>query len=132
MLNTEARELLLEIIDHAKETKPSEFRLLTNWEDYRYYLGKCRSYKLLVKGLKKSSDRLFKKYCKSVIAGVSDLVTLLAYQRLINTMSFYQKEVETLQDMIDEYQTYMFSGNFFWAYVMQYPRDERDLRDFRK
>lgn len=132
MLNTEAQELLLEILDHARETKPSEFRLLTDWESYRYCIKKRRSYKILVKGLKKSSDRMIKKYCKSVIAGISDLVTLLAYQRLVDAMNFYQKEVNTLSDMIDEYQTYMFSGNFFWAYVLQYPRAERDLRDFRK
>lgn len=132
MHDIEAQQLLLEIIEHAQEAKPSEFRLITSLRDYKYYCGKVRSYKLLVKGLKKSTNRLFKKYCKSVTVGISNLTTLLAYQRLIQTLEFYQKELDTFVDMLDEYETYLFSGNLLWTIAMGIPRTEDQMRDYRK
>lgn len=131
MHDTEAQQLLLEIIEYAQEAKPSEFHLIVNWEDYKYYCGKARSYKLLVKGLNKSANRLFKKYCKSVTVGISNFTTLLAYQRLIQTLEFYQKELATVQDMIDEYITYLFDGNLFWSFI-GFQRPDKDMRDFRR
>jgi lipoate-protein ligase A len=132
MHDTEAQQLLLEIIEHAQEAKLSEFRLITSLGEHKYYRGKVRSYKLLVKGLKKSANRLFKKYCKSVTAGISNLTTLLAYQRLIQTLEFYQKELDTFVNMLDEYETYLFSGNIFWTIAMGMPRTEDQMRDYRK
>lgn len=131
MVTTEFQEMILKIIEHAETAKLSEFQLITTWVEYRNYKGKRKAFKLLVKGLHKSSDRLFKKYCNAVTAGVSDFTTLLAYQRLIATKEFYEKEIETLTDMIDEYETYLFAGDLFWAFI-GFRRREEDMLDFRK
>lgn len=131
-MDTERQKLLLQIIEHAQEAKLSEFRLITDLADYRYYKGKYKSYKYLVKGLNKSAERCFKKYCNAVTSGVSNLTTLLAYQRLVQTSEFYQKELNTFADMLDEYDTYLFSGNLIWTYVLGCPRTEDQMRDYRK
>ena len=131
MVTPEFQEMILKVIEHAETAKLSEFQLITTWAEYRNYKGKCKAFKLLVNGLRKSSNRLFKKYCRAVTNGISDFTTLLAYQRLIATKEFYEKEVEILTDMIDEYETYLFSGDLFWAYI-GFRRREEDMIDFRK
>lgn len=131
MVTPEFQEMILKVIEHAETAKLSEFQLITTWAEYRTYKGKRKAFKLLVNGLRKSSNRLFKKYCRAVTAGISNFTTLLAYQRLIATKAFYEKEVETLTDMIDEYETYLFSGDLFWAYI-GFRRCEEDMIDFRK
>ena len=131
MAMTELQETLLKLIEHAETAKSSEFQLITTWAEYRKFKDKHKAFKLLVNGLKKSSNRCFKKYRRSVIAGISDFTTLLAYQRLSATLEFYQKEVDTLADMIDEYEAYLFYGNLFWAYI-GFGRSEADMVDFRE
>lgn len=131
MVTPELQEMILKVIEHAETAKLSEFQLITTWAEYRNYKGKRKAFKLLVNGLRKSSNRLFKRYCSAVISGISDFTTLLAYQRLIATKEFYEKEVEILTDMIDEYETYLFSGDLFWAYI-GFRRREEDMVDFRK
>lgn len=131
MVNTEFQEMILKVIDYAETAKLSEFQLITTWAEYRKYKGKRKAFKLLVNGLHKSSDRLFKRYCRAITAGISNFTTLLAYQRLTATKNFYEQEIEILSDMIDEYETYLFSGGLFWAY-MGFCRSEEDMVDFRK
>ena len=131
MATAELQEMLLKVIEHADTSKLSEFQLITTWAEYRKFKDKRKAFKLLVNGLEKSSNRCFKKYCRCVTAGISDFTTLLAYQRLDATREFYQKEVDTLTDMLDEYETYLFSGNIFWAYI-GFRRQEEDMVDFRK
>ena len=129
---TESQQILLEIINHAQTAKLTEFRFITNWAEFKFYWNKYSSTKLILRILRKCSKRLFKKYCKDVIAGISDVNTLLAYQKLIWTISFYEKELYTMNDMLDEYDTYLGEGHFLEAFLFGYPRLEEDLRDFRK
>lgn len=132
MQNTELQNMLLKIIDHAQTAKLSKFCLITNWKEYRMYKGKYKAFKLLLRGLNKSSDRLFKRYCRGVTVGLSNFNTLLAYQRLCTTKAFYEKELATIADMLDEYETYLFSGaNLLWSYL-GFQRLDVDMRDFRK
>lgn len=103
MLNTETQQMMLTIIEYAKSAKPSEFRLLRNWSDYRYHVGKRRSFKLLVRALQSGSDRLFKNYCKSILC-LEDFNKLLAYKQLQGVIKFYKQELATVTKMIDEYE----------------------------
>lgn len=131
MATPEFQEMILKVIEHAETAQLSEFQLITTWAEYRKYKGKHKAFKLLANGLRKSSNRLFKRYCRAVTAGISNFTTLLAYQRLFTVMEFYKKEIETLTDMLDEYETYLFSGNLLWAYI-GFHRSEEDMIDFRK
>ncbi len=131
MASAELMDMILKVIEHAETAKLSEFQLITTWAEYRKYRNKRKAFKLLINGLRKSSNRLFKRYCRTVTAGISNFTTLLAYQRLYTTMKFYEKEIETLSDMLDEYETYLFLGNLFWAYI-GFSRSAEDMVDFRK
>lgn len=104
MPNTETQQMMLTVIEHAQSAKPSEFRLLRNWSDYRYHVGKRRSFKLLVRALRSGSDRLFKSYCSSVRSSEEDLNKLLAYQQMLKVIDFYLHELDTIDRMIIEYE----------------------------
>lgn len=131
MHNTEAQQLILTIIEHAQTSKPSEFHLLRNWTDYKHYKSKRSSFKLLIKVLQRVTDRLFKGYCKSIVAGNENFNKLLAYQQVQQTLSFYSQELLTITDMLDEYDAYLAKGNFFLSFFGE-QRAEADMIDFRK
>jgi hypothetical protein len=131
MHDNETQQMILTIIEHAKTTKPTEFRFLRNWTDYRFYKGKLRSFKLLIKALNSGCDRLFKNYCSSVVSGEGDLNKLLAYQQMLEVIDFYQRELFTITDMLCEYDTYLMEGHLFWAFLGE-SRSDADMRDFRE
>lgn len=130
MHNTEEQELMTTIIEQAQSGQCTEFRFIRSWSEYRFYRGKRRSFKLLVRALQSGTERLFKSYCDSVIQGSSNFVKLLAYQQMQQIIKFYKTEIETITYMIHEYEAYLTSGHFFWAFLGG-QRVEEDLVDFR-
>jgi hypothetical protein len=47
------------------------------------------------------------------------------------TISFFQHEHATISDMLHEYDAYLSTGNFTWAFLGG-QRSEADMQDFRK
>ena len=116
-------ELILEIITNAQELKYIECRYITSWREFRYYTKLITSTKFIIRALKSSANRLYKSYCKDVIAGVSDVNKLLAYSQLLDIIKFYIKDLETLRKMVNEYDEYLGNGNFWYSFL----GGERDL-----
>lgn len=131
MCNNETQQMLMTIIEHAKTAKPSEFRFLRTWRDYKFCKGKVSSFKLLVTGLNKTSERLFKKYYKGVLCCDSNFNQLLAYQQLQQVIRFYQQELATYVSMVYEYEAYIMEGHFFPSFLGEI-RADSDLHDFRE
>ena len=130
MYNTEAYQLMSTIIDQAQAGQFTEFQFLHNWDEYKFYKGKCRAYRLLVKTLQKSTNRLFKSYCSSVTQGSCNFTKLLAYHQMLQTINYYKTEIVTITDMILEYEAYLTCSNFLYAFLGA-TRAEEDLIDFR-
>jgi hypothetical protein len=123
MDNTEAQQLLLEIIDQAQNRRFTEFRLITSWADFRFCRKNHLATKLIISMLKDSTRNLFNAYCKDIKSGIQDIQQLLAYTEIREITAFYEKELETLQRMIDEYDDYLGHGNFWYSFL----GGERDL-----
>lgn len=116
MTDQETDLLIKDILHKALNGESQPFKYILSWKEFRYYLGWIRSTKLLIKALRASANKLFKKYCKTVIAGISDVTVLLAYQQLLDVIVFYENEIKTVQSMLDEYDEYLGDwGNFFKA-----------------
>jgi hypothetical protein len=130
MTNTEFQQMILKIIEYAQTTPPSEFHFICNWVEYKYFKGKRRSYKLFAKGLHKGADRLFKTYCEGIRDGSANFNKLLAYQQMLQVISFYEREIVTISEMLNEYEAYLFDGNFLNSFI-GVPRAEEDLKDYR-
>ena len=117
MNDTEANQLLLEIINKAKEGQAQPFRPICYWSEFRYYCGCVRSTKLLLRTLELSANKLFKEYCQDVITGISDVKMLIAYSQLLDIIDFYRTDLETMQAMLTEYDDYLGEGNFWRSFL---------------
>ena len=131
MHNNEIQQMLMTIIEYAKSAKLSEFHFIRDWYDYRFCSAKCSSFKLLIKGLRKTSNRLFKKYCLSVASGEGNFNQLLAYQQLQQVIRFYQYELDNYTNMVHEYNAYLMDGHLISAFFGEF-RADSDLHDFRE
>ena len=109
---TEAQELLLGIIEHAQSGQSIEFRFIQTWSEFRERIKQAKSTELLIKTLRSSANKLFKSYCQDVIAGISDVNKLLAYSQLQDVIAFYEREADTLDRMLDDYDSYLADGHF--------------------
>lgn len=117
MEQTEAQELLLEILTTAEEGKSIQFRLITSWSEFKFYRQNIRSTKLVVSSLKEAADKLFRSYCQAIPTGSADFTQLLAYSQLQEVIAFYEKDIDTLQKMLDEYDEYLGKGNFWFSFL---------------
>lgn len=115
MQNTESQQLLLDIIEQAKTGQLLEFRYIRSWSEFTYCWQQAKSTRLLVRTLNSSSKKLFKSYCKDVIAGISDVNKILAYAQLQDVIAFYERDLETLKRMIKDYDEYLRDGYFWYS-----------------
>jgi hypothetical protein len=112
-----AQQLTLEILRQVEERRFTQFRLLGNWQEYQLCQQSIISTKLVIKVLRQSASNLFKQYCKTVITGISDIYQLMAYTQLKEAEVFYNTELDTFGNMVDEYEDYLRHGNFLYAYT---------------
>lgn len=116
MNNTDAEQLLQAILNNA-ESEPSEFRFIESWTDFVYCHRQYKANKLIINILKKASNNLSKDYCRSVTSGISDVTQLLAVSQLAAVIDFYKTELATIDKMLDEYEDYLWHGNFIYAFL---------------
>ena len=124
------QDILSKLAAFTDAGEHTKFKLLQNCREYRYYRKVERSTRVVVKFLEKSASKQFKDYCKDVERGVSDVYKLLAYKYLIRIYNCYLEELKIVQDMIDEYECYLLSGN--WSdFVFGFNRTEDKQWDHR-
>ena len=117
MNDTDATKLILDIITKAKEGSTQPFRSIRYWSEFRYYRKHAWTTKIIIKILRRSANKLFKEYCQDVIAGISDVKKLIAYNQLLDMVDFYRNELETIQAMLNEYDEYLGEGNFWYSFL---------------
>lgn len=108
---------ILDLIEYANTATPFTFRYITYWEEYRFYRRKLKATKLIIQCLQVGSKNIFKTYCCDVSEGSADFNVLLAYNHILKVESFYRKELDTIQKMIDEYDEYLGQGNFWKSFL---------------
>lgn len=107
MTEPEAKQLLSDILTHAQEDKQFEFQYIRSWAEFRHYSKILKSTKYIIKTLRTSANKLFKEYCQDVIIGISDVNKLLAYSQLQDVIAFYEADINTIKQMLDEYDNYL-------------------------
>ena len=117
MHDTEAQQLLLDILTYAEEDRSIEFRLITSWNEFRFYRQNAGSTKLVIRALRSAAAGLFKTYCKEVSTESADFTKLLAYSQLQDVIAFYERDLDTLKRMLDEYDEYLGQGHFWYSFL---------------
>jgi hypothetical protein len=124
------QDLLSELASFTEAGEHTKFQLLQNWEEYKTTRKIRYTVKVLLKYIRKLVNNQFKSYCVSVTDGTSDVYRLLAYVTLVKIQDFYTEELRITEDMLDEYETYLCSGN--WRdFVFGTPRPADKLWDHR-
>lgn len=121
---------LIQLINRAQKGEFSEFQILRNWAEYKAAREIRQALTSINKCLEKSLKKVLKGYCKDIIEGTSKVENIIAYNILKNTHNFYQKELETLNCTIWEYEAYLLAGNYLGAFF-GVERTDDDLQDYR-
>lgn len=117
MTDDEAKQLILDIINKPQEEKSLEFRQIIYWNEFRYYSRLYRSTSLVIKTLKVSANKLFKEYCKDIVAGTASVNKLLAYSQLLDIIAFYEADLSTIERMLEDYDEYLGQGHFWYSFL---------------
>ena len=124
-------DLRSELIYTAEQGKHRQFQFLRSWLEYSNAKRIYRVEKLLVGSMRQSANKLFKKYCRDITTGTTEIIRLLGYCTMLNVVKFYEEELKTLNDMIVEYECYLVNGNLF-DFILGSQRPEDKLWDHRR
>lgn len=120
-----------DLVERALKGKQSDFEFLRSWDERK----SLRTYELgieaVVKVFSKLCDETYKIYVSQIKQGVQDLQTLLALKQFRQCRDYYNKELEVIADIVDEYWTYILSGHILDTLFGQY-RTVEQLWDYRE
>jgi hypothetical protein len=124
-------DMMLQLIERAKNKDYSKFRYLRNWKDYQYIRQTKKTLELTISALQKAADNTLKSYCREVRRGTSEITRLVAFTILNNTLKFYKEELDIINHMIYEYEAYLLCGNYVAAFFGA-ERTDAELWDHRE
>lgn len=128
-VNSEEADFL-ELVHRALNSKHSNFEFLRSAQDRTSAKIVRFSYATISKMFKKLYESTYKTYLKQVEFGGQDLETLMALKQFKHCMEFYDDESKIVDDMLDEYSEYIFSGHLL-DMLLGRIRPEEDLWDHR-
>ena len=70
-------------------------------------------------------------YCKQVLLGTQDFGLLYALRQYLECEQFYKKELETVKDMLAEYNAYLDKGHFLEQFLWGQERESWHCWDHR-
>ena len=120
----------LELVHRALDSKHSNFEFLRSAQDRMGAKIIRFSYATVSKMFKKLYHSTYKTYLKQVALGDQDIETLMALKQFKHCMEFYEDEAKIVDDMLDEYSEYLFSGHLL-DMLLGRIRPEEDLWDHR-
>ena len=123
-------EDFLELVHRALDSKHSNFEFLRSAQDRTSAKIVRFSYATISKMFKKLYESTYKTYLKQVELGDQDVETLMALKQFKHCMEFYDDEAKIVDDMLDEYSEYIFSGHIL-DMLLGRIRPEEDLYDYR-
>ena len=121
----------LELVHRALNSNHSNFEFLRSMQDRTSAKIVRFSYATVSKMFRKVYNSTYKTYLKQVELGDQDVETLMALKQFKHCMEFYDDEAKIVDDMLDEYSEYIFSGHIL-DMLLGRIRPEEDLWDHRR
>lgn len=113
----ETQEILLSLIDHARTGEHTKFEQLRFFSEYAGARAIDKATQKVVAILEGSAACIFKRYCKAVSNQQADVNSLLAYKQLQQAVDFYKEELHIIKDILEDYENYLWDGNFLKAFI---------------
>jgi hypothetical protein len=131
MNNTEEQQMLAEIVKRAEAGEHTKFEYIKSWKEYKQRKMNHSALVMLIESLDYSTESLLKRYCKAVEKGEADVTTLLVREKLLTTKAFYKCELAMIQDMLLEYDAFLWDGNFIKQFLFYEIRPVSECWDRR-
>lgn len=113
----DTQEIFLNLLDHAKAGRHTKFEQLRFFSEYAGARVTYGATKKVIIVLEDSANTLFKRYCKAVQYQQADVNLLLAYKQLQHAVDFYREEQKIIEDILADYESYLYAGNFLKAFL---------------
>ncbi len=113
----ETQEILLSLIAHARTGEHTKFEQLRFFSEYAGARAVGRATKRVVDILEESSVSLFIRYCKAVSNQQAEVNLLLAHKQLQQAVDFYKEELHIIKRILEDYENYLWDGNFLKAFI---------------
>ena len=123
-------ELLNSLLEHVESGEHIKFQFIRTWREYLELRANKRVLHSVIKSLLASKSITFKHYCKDIESGNQQFNKLLACNALSSAATFYSEDLSILIDMLDEYETYLISGNLADIFLLD-TRPDSELWDHR-
>ena len=120
----------LDLVHRALDSKHSDFEFLRSAHDRMSAKIVRFSYATVSKMFRKLYNSTYKTYIKQVEFGDQDVETLMALKQFKHCMEFYDDEAKIVDDMLEEYSEYIFSGHIIDSLLGRIRPDD-DLYDHR-
>ena len=133
---TEARDyteqLMKELCTTALAGKHNSFEYIKSVREW-YVAHKAKTgLRKIVEIFDEACHKSFNAYCKAVEKGEADFSLLYQFTQFRACRDFYEQELQTIKDMLNEYWTYVDSGNWLNQFLFFKTREFWELHDFRK
>lgn len=123
LIMDDTKELILALIEQAKSGEHTKFEQLRFFNEYIAGRITHSAIKKVVVDLEYSADNLFMSYCKAVRKHQADVNLLLAYKQLQHAILYYKEELKIVKDILEDYENYLWEGNFIKAIIFNERRD---------
>lgn len=127
----EKLDIFQSLRDRAAKGEHTSFEYIKNIAEYFAAKQIDNALSSILGSFKKSYGKILKQYCKEVRTNKADLSLLLIMNELTQLHKFYSAERDIIQDMIDEYRTYLDHGHLLSALFGE-QREVWDLWDHRR
>ena len=127
----EDQQYAYSLITRARSGKHSEFKLITNLEEFHDLRFDLKEAKLSSRQFRRASRILYKVYVKKLRQGMDDVYTLISSRNCADIADYWLDERYILQDIKDEYITYATTGHIMEV-LRGEERSEEDMVDYRR
>lgn len=124
----DTKELILALITQAKSGEHTKFVQLRYFKEYIAGRITYNAIRKVIADLEYSASNLFKSYCRAIKRHQTDVNMLLAYKQLQQTIIYYKEEYKIVNDILDDYENYLWDGNFIKAIIFGEARNTWNQR----
>jgi uncharacterized protein YktA (UPF0223 family) len=123
------KELIVKALDSGEQSK---FEFIKNYSEYRAVKICQSSLKKVIKMFDRIAKAIHSEYNELVLCGKDDFNLLCVFRQYLEVKRYYEQELATANDMLDEYDNYTWSGHLVDQYLLFKTRPDTDLVDTRK
>lgn len=127
----EQEELFKALVEKAINKEHTGFEYIKNVVEFRVMRSSRKGLITVIKLFDHILDSMYKAYCKQVGEGNNDFSLLCVYRQYGECREFYKKELETAENMLDEYDAYLGRGHFMEQFFCGRERESWHCWDHR-